>query len=183
MRSYSKSHHPQCPEARQLELISWQMARSAGLRPIPAGSGIRFDTMPAARYTFHINVPARFEHNSEGTGQCLDRRSNHAQGSRTGGILPLLIEAKSAGDFTNVNKPEKRRGDKDRPAGNIRGQGGSWLFLCGYFDSGYLGYEAAEGIDWVWEHRIDDLRWLWTIRDHYGRVTRRRKRARGSGWL
>ena len=31
------------------------------------------------------------------------------------------------------------------------------LFLCGYFDSGYLGYEAAERIDWVWEHRIDDL--------------------------
>ena len=29
--------------------------------------------------------------------------------------------------------------------------------LCGYFDSGYLGYEAAEGIDWVWEHRIGDL--------------------------
>jgi hypothetical protein len=34
---------------------------------------------------------------------------------------------------------------------------GEPLFLCGYFDSGYLGYEAAEGIDWVWEHRIDDL--------------------------
>lgn len=31
------------------------------------------------------------------------------------------------------------------------------LFFCGYFDSGYLGYEAAEGIDWVWEHRIDDF--------------------------
>jgi type II restriction enzyme len=31
------------------------------------------------------------------------------------------------------------------------------LLLGGYFDSGYLGYEAAEGIDWVWEHRIDDL--------------------------
>jgi len=31
------------------------------------------------------------------------------------------------------------------------------LFLCGYFDSGYLGYEAAEGIDWVWEHRTNDL--------------------------
>lgn len=31
------------------------------------------------------------------------------------------------------------------------------LFLCGYFDSGYLGYEAAEGIDWIWEHRIEDL--------------------------
>ena len=31
------------------------------------------------------------------------------------------------------------------------------LFLCGYFDAGYLGYEAAEGIDWIWEHRIGDL--------------------------
>lgn len=34
------------------------------------------------------------------------------------------------------------------------------LFLCGYFDSGYLGYEAAEGIDWIWEHRISDLNYL-----------------------
>lgn len=33
----------------------------------------------------------------------------------------------------------------------------SFRILCGYFDSGYLGYEAAEGIDWIWEHRIDDL--------------------------
>lgn len=31
------------------------------------------------------------------------------------------------------------------------------LFLCGYFDSGYLGCEAAEGIDGIWEHRIEDL--------------------------
>jgi hypothetical protein len=31
------------------------------------------------------------------------------------------------------------------------------LFLCGYFNAGYLGYEAAEGMDWVWEHRIEDL--------------------------
>ena len=29
--------------------------------------------------------------------------------------------------------------------------------ICAYFDTGYLGYEAAEGIDWVWEHRIEDL--------------------------
>jgi hypothetical protein len=31
------------------------------------------------------------------------------------------------------------------------------LFLCGYFDQGYLGYEAADGIDWIWEHRIEDI--------------------------
>jgi hypothetical protein len=31
------------------------------------------------------------------------------------------------------------------------------LFLCGYFDAAYLGYEAAEGIDWIGEHRMKDL--------------------------
>jgi len=74
------------------------------------------------------------------------------------GSLPLLIEAKSAGDFTNVNKRRKEEATK---VAMLRRKQGSEvrfiLFLCGYFDSGYLGYEAAEGIDWVWEHRIDDL--------------------------
>jgi len=41
---------------------------------------------------------------------------------------------------------------------NALGQGVEFvLFLRGYFDTGYLGYEAAEGIDWVWEHRINDM--------------------------
>lgn len=31
------------------------------------------------------------------------------------------------------------------------------LFLCGYFNAGYLGYEAADGMDWIWEHRIEDM--------------------------
>ena len=41
--------------------------------------------------------------------------------------------------------------------GNKPDRQGFNLFLCGYFDGGYLGYEATDGIDWVWEHRIDDL--------------------------
>lgn len=72
--------------------------------------------------------------------------------------MPLLVEAKSAGDFTNTNKRRKEEAVK---MSQLRGTYGASvrfiLFLCGYFDSGYLGYEAAEGIDWVWEHRIDDL--------------------------
>ena len=72
--------------------------------------------------------------------------------------LPIFFEAKSAGDFTNTNK---RRKEEAMKMGQLRSTYGKKikfnLFLCGYFDSGYLGYEAAEGIDWVWEHRIDDL--------------------------
>ncbi len=70
----------------------------------------------------------------------------------------LLVEAKSAGDFANTNKRRKEEATKVR---HLRSQYGSnvryILFLGGYFDSGYLGYEAAEGIDWVWEHRAEDL--------------------------
>lgn len=73
--------------------------------------------------------------------------------------LPLLIEAKSAGDYTNTNKRRKEEATKLRQLRDTYGQDVQLvLFLCGYFDSGYLGYEAAEGLDWVWEHRIEDLK-------------------------
>jgi hypothetical protein len=69
-----------------------------------------------------------------------------------------FIEAKSAGDFTNTNKRRKEEAQKMNQLRDTYGENVRYLlFLCGYFDSGYLGYEAAEGIDWVWEHRIEDL--------------------------
>jgi hypothetical protein len=72
--------------------------------------------------------------------------------------LPILIEAKSAGDFTNTNKRQKEEATKARQLREKLGDDVEFLlFLCGYFDAGYLGYEAAELIDWVWEHRIDDF--------------------------
>jgi len=74
------------------------------------------------------------------------------------GELPLLIEAKSAGDYTNVNKRRKEEATKMNQLRDTYGKNMRFiLFLCGYFDTGYLGYEAAEGIDWVWEHRIEEL--------------------------
>lgn len=80
-------------------------------------------------------------------------KKNHKKGD-----CPILIEAKSAGDFTNVNK---RRKEEAQKMGSLKRLYGSkihyLLFLSGYFDTGYLGYEAAEGIDWIWEHRISDL--------------------------
>jgi len=75
--------------------------------------------------------------------------------------LPILIEAKSAGDFTNVNKRRKEEAAKMHQLKATYGSRVEYLlFLCGYFDSGYLGYEAAEGIDWIWEHRIEDFEQL-----------------------
>ena len=74
------------------------------------------------------------------------------------GRLPILIEAKSAGDFTNVNKRRKEEAKKMSQLKATYGTDVAFvLFLCGYFDAGYLGYEAAEGMDWIWEHRIQDM--------------------------
>ncbi|MGC1188375.1 MAG: XamI family restriction endonuclease, partial [Candidatus Acidiferrales bacterium] len=72
--------------------------------------------------------------------------------------LPILVEAKSAGDFTNVNKRRKEEAIKINYLKATHGRDVVFvLFLCGYFDAAYLGYEAAEGIDWIWEHRTRDL--------------------------
>jgi hypothetical protein len=74
------------------------------------------------------------------------------------GDFPLLIECKSAGDFANTNKRRKEEATKIRQLREAYGDHTQLLlFLCGYFDAGYLGYEAAEGLDWIWEHRIEDL--------------------------
>lgn len=118
--------------------------------------GIRFNEMPPGTYSFRLNVPVRQEGSLTGINIPVDTVIMPLQAKI--GDLPLLIEAKSAGDFTNTNKRRKEEAFKMNQlrttyAGNVR----FILFLCGYFDSGYLGYEAAEGIDWVWEHRIDDL--------------------------
>lgn len=72
--------------------------------------------------------------------------------------LPIFIEAKSSGDFANTNKRRKEEATKVRHLISRYGSDVRYILLLGgYFDSGYLGYEAAEGIDWVWEHRVEDL--------------------------
>lgn len=73
--------------------------------------------------------------------------------------LPLAcIELKSAGDFTNVNKRRKEESDKQEALRRTHGARTVFLLqLFGYFGPAYLGFEAAAGIDWAWDHRLNDL--------------------------
>ena len=72
--------------------------------------------------------------------------------------LPILIECKSAGDYTNTNKRQKEEAQKMNQLRDTYGNNVQYvLFLCGYFDTPFQGYVASEEIDWVWEHRISDL--------------------------
>jgi hypothetical protein len=143
-------------EARQLKLIrKWLESRQYQF--LPPGGAAGLDQMAPGTFRFHVNAPAMLDNNiGKSVNISIDiaiLRKNSQDGD-----IPLMIEAKSAGDFTNVNKRRKEEAAKMAQLKRTFGAGVEYvLFLCGYFDSGYLGYEAAEGIDWVWEHRIDDF--------------------------
>lgn len=142
-------------EQRQLTAISDWLSKS-GYSKLSSGKGAKYDNMKPGTYTFRLNIPVSQEDTVKSVNIPVD--AVIMPKNAMAGELPLLIEAKSAGDFANVNKRRKEEAVKMT---QLRGSYGNdvryILFLCGYFDSGYLGYEAAEGIDWVWEHRIDDL--------------------------
>jgi type II restriction enzyme len=142
-------------EKRQLAAIrAWLEGR--GYKQIPPGEGTRFNAMPPATFSFRMNVPVKLQGGKKTVNVPID--SAVMPRNAKPGQLPVFIEAKSAGDFTNTNKRRKEEAVKKAQLRSTYGKKVKFnLFLCGYFDSGYLGYEAAEGIDWVWEHRIDDL--------------------------
>ena len=143
-------------ETRQLAAIEEWLGQQ-GYTNLPAGEGVKYDSLPPGTFSFRLNVPAK----QEGTSKPVNISVDVVIMPKTARNedLPLLVEAKSAGDFTNVNKRRKEEAAKMSQLRYTYGHTIQYvLFLCGYFDSGYLGYEAAEGIDWVWEHRVEDLK-------------------------
>ncbi len=139
-------------EQRQLKLVgNWLDAR--GYRKHRHSGGKPLTDMQAGTYTFRMNIAVgkALKVNIPVDVVIQPKKPRRDR-------LPILIEAKSAGDFTNPNKRRKEEATKIHQLQAAYGKTVPFvLLLCGYFGSDYLGYEAAEGIDWIWEHRIDDL--------------------------
>jgi len=138
-------------EHRQLTLVRGYLeARGYVL----AGSVADPRSMLPGTFSFHMNVPA-----TSGGKKVNIPIDIVIQPKDPGpGRMPILVEAKSAGDFTNVNKRRKEEAQKVHQLRSTYGRDiPFYMFLCGYFDAGYLGYAVFEGIDWIWEHRIADL--------------------------
>ena len=140
-------------EKRQLAALSaWLVAHG-----YCEASPTSYANLAPGEFAIHVNMPCRMSAESTATVNVSVDMAVSPKGSSQGSV-PILFEAKSAGDFTNVNK---RRKEEAKKMDQLREQYGPSvryiLFLCGYFDSTYLGYEAAEGIDWIWEHRISDM--------------------------
>lgn len=136
-------------QARQRELLTVLLANAGYVEEThPADQPMNF--MKPGTYSFGVNVPS----NVAIVAVDLVIQPKKPTGSR----IPIMTELKAAGDFTNPNKRRKEEADKFR---NLHAKYGQdlklVLFLCGYFNQKYLRYEADAGIDWVWEHRADDL--------------------------
>lgn len=141
-------------EKRQLAKVkAWLEAR--GYTEIDADARVDFQSMSPGTFSFRLNV--KVDQSEEETVNIpVDAVIMPRNASL--GDLPLMIEAKSAGDYTNTNKRRKEEAKKMAQLRETYGDDVRFvLFLCGYFNSGYLGYSAADGIDWIWEHRIEDM--------------------------
>lgn len=140
-------------EQRQLAMIDTWLTKRGYKKTNPHQADLHPKTMPPATFAFRMNVRVNPSLDLNIPIDVIVQPKVLRADK-----LPIMIEAKSAGDFTNTNKRRKEESDKMNRLKERFGLTVPYvLFLCGYFDAGYLGYEAAEGIDWVWEHRIDDL--------------------------
>lgn len=141
-------------ERRQLNCIS-EYLNNKGYTFVESKDITDFRLMEQGTYSYHLNVPAKIRRKkivNMPIDVVIKRKGVDGE------ELPVLIECKSAGDFTNTNKRRKEEAKKIEQLKDTYGKDVEFvLFLCGYFDGGYLGYEATEGIDWIWEHRIEDF--------------------------
>ncbi|MGH8527719.1 MAG: XamI family restriction endonuclease, partial [Gammaproteobacteria bacterium] len=132
-------------EQRQLAMIGDYLDKR-GYRKQPHPAGKPLNEMQPATYSFRMNLAVGKTVKVNIPADVVIQPKKPRKGR-----LPILIEAKSAGDFTNTNKRRKEEATKVHQLQATYGESVRYvLFLCGYFGSDYLGYEAAEGIDWVW---------------------------------
>jgi len=143
-------------EKRQLrEIEAYLTQKGYTKKPHPPGAPL--DKMVPGTFTLHYPVVTGSETHKVNVSVDVLIEPHVLRSNR----LPVMVEAKSAGDFTNTNKRRKEEAKKISQLKATYGESICYVvFLCGYFDSGYLGYEATDGIDWVWEHRIEDFEQL-----------------------
>lgn len=117
--------------------------------------------MPKGTYAFRVNVEGK---TSDGLAlkQTVDALIKPFSSSE--GLLPIFLEAKSMTDEVNPNKRQKEEAQKVESARR------RWqtpeerlnfiLLLGGTVPKRYLQVEAGSDLDWIWEHRVEDLQLL-----------------------
>ncbi|MCL2680038.1 MAG: XamI family restriction endonuclease [Coriobacteriia bacterium] len=81
---------------------------------------------------------------------------------------PVLVDVKAASQLPapathGTNQRQQRKDETTKFVQLKKIYGDDLLYvlvLRGYYDAGYLNFLAEAGVDWAWEHRLDDLKML-----------------------
>lgn len=133
------------------EITSYIEKRGYVKKAHPRGAWL--DTMTPGRFTFNYPVMTAIQAGKVTVPVDAMIQSRIPRPSR----LPIMVEVKSSANFTNTQKPRSEAKTVNQLKATFANDVCYVAFLCGYFDCGYLGYDAADGIDWVWAHRLDDF--------------------------
>ena len=117
---------------RQLAMIA-DYLQQRGYRQEAHPSTKPLNQMEPGTFAFRMNVVVGTQHKVNiPIDVVIQRKKPKPSG------LPILIEAKSAGDFTNTNQRRKEEAVKIAQLQQTYGKDIEFiLLLCGYFDSGY----------------------------------------------
>lgn len=130
-------------EKRQLAIIEKYLT-ARGYKPKAHPAAVVLNEMEPGTFCFRMNVLVKTP-NSEAKMVKIPIDAVIQPKKAQLPHLPILIEAKSAGDFTNVNKRRKEEAIKITYLKATYGPDVQFvLFLCGYFDAAYLGYEGPK---------------------------------------
>jgi len=146
----------QMPEEKQLgDLVTWLKAK--GYRELSHDEEFSLMEMPEGTYTFRRSVPVTLKTPKGPSTRYVSVDALVKPMGARAGSLPVMIEAKAAGDTTNTLKRMKEEAQKMSQLSADYGDVPYLLLLFGHFDEGYLSYEGSHGIDWAWSHRLGDL--------------------------
>lgn len=145
-------------EPRQLGKLEHYL-KSQGYTEVPGSSiGDPRKGMHKGNYAFRVNVEGT---TSDGLSlkQTVDALIKPF--SKSDNLLPIFLEAKSMTDEVNPNKRQKEEAQKVESARRRWQTNGEKLnfilLLGGTVPRRYLEVEAGSDLDWIWEHRVEDL--------------------------
>jgi hypothetical protein len=145
-------------EPRQLEKLE-KYLNSKGLKQID-GASIKDPRsgMPMGTYSFRVSIQGM---TSDGLALMQTVDALIKPFSKSDSQLPIFLEAKSMTDEVNPNKRQKEEAQKVESARRrwqVENERLNFvLLLGGTVPKRYLQVEAGSDLDWIWEHRVEDL--------------------------
>lgn len=113
----------------------------------------QYTITPAGMYEFGVTLPLTMGTHDRTSFDVLIQRRDSLLGG-----MPVLLDVRSSATASAARYQRDADAEKLHDLRMTYGESVPYvLMLGGSYDPGYLGTQAAEGIDWVWQHRLNDL--------------------------